>query len=225
MQNTKILIVDDEEDICAIVSYHLNREGYSTFTALSTEDATKYDLSTFSLFILDVMLPGKSGFEFAKLLKQNHSTNSIPIIFLTALDTEQNILQGFELGGDDYIPKPFSPNILSARVKSVLRRFNSLPQDKVLQYQGIKINQQNLSLSIDNQEIAVTPLELNLLTLFLTHIGKVLSRETIIKKVWPEDSLVTFRTIDVHITRLRKKLGNYSNHIQTKTGYGYIFQP
>ncbi|MCF0193400.1 MAG: response regulator transcription factor, partial [Prevotella sp.] len=175
------------------------------------------------LVILDVMMPGMSGFEFAKLL-------TTPIIFLTAMDTEDSIVAGLKLGADDYIAKPFSPNILKARVAAVLRRTNEKSQksrpirSKNIEFEGIVVNTQQMTLSIDGEPIASTRRELDLLIMLISNADKVFSREDILMKVWPDDVCVTVRTVDVYITRIRKKLGKYSNHIHTRVGYGYCFR-
>ena len=226
-EKKRLLVVDDEEDICAIVQYHLTREGYAVDVALSAEEAFTHDLSRCSLIVLDVMMPGMSGFEMAAKLKSNPSTATVPIIFLTAMDTDENVVAGLKLGADDYISKPFSPSVLKARVEAVLRRSESPTPatDYVLTFQGIKIDNLQMSVSVNDINVQATRLEFELLKLLVSHVGRVFSREEILSKVWPDDTFVTDRTVDVNIARLRKKLGAYGEFIHTRVGYGYSFMP
>ena len=229
-----ILVVDDEEDICAIVQYHLIREGYSVDVALSAEEAlSKYEakalVEKYDLIVLDVMMPGMSGFEFAKLLRSVSvpGDNTASIIFLTAMDTDENIVEGLNLGADDYIPKPFSPNVLKARVGAVLRRSKYSSKRNVREkivFEDLVIDTDQMTLTIEGIDIPTTRRELDLLILLVTHLDRVYSREEILMKVWPDDVCVTERSVDVNITRLRKKLGKYSENIHTRVGYGYSFK-
>ena len=233
-----VLVVDDEEDICAIVQYHLSREGYLVDVALSAEEAvgtlTKDGgvaelCDRYDLIVLDVMMPGMSGFEFAKLLRANPK-GAPSIIFLTAMDAEENIVEGLRMGADDYIAKPFSPNVLKARVEAVLRRTATTAEsngeeNKNIEFEGIIINTEQMTLEVDGEVVQSTRRELDILILLLSNPRKVFSRADILIKVWPDDVCVTERTVDVNITRLRKKLGKYSNYIHTRVGYGYSFKP
>ena len=223
----KILIVDDEEDYLAIVQYHMTREGYQVDVAQSAEEALGRDVSCYDLFLLDVMMPGQSGFEMAVRLRQNRATASTPIIFLTAMDADENVVEGLKLGADDYIAKPFSAQVLKARVEAVLRRARKdqgASGDSRLIHEGIVVDTERMTLTIDGAEVETTRRELDLLTLFIKNPDRVFSREEILQKVWPDDAYVNSRTVDVTITRLRKKLGRYAECIHTRVGYGYSFK-
>lgn len=230
----KILVVDDEQDICEILQYNLETEGYEVVTANSAEEASELNLPSFSLILLDVMMGEMSGFQFARKLKEDKTTAQIPIIFITALDQEDNIVKGLNIGADDYMAKPLSMKEVKARVKAVLRRTNSVqapppttPQEtkaNEIRYEGIVLNIDSKSASLDGLELSLTKLEFELLVLFLQHPGKVLTREDLLNKCWPKDVYVLDRTVDVNITRLRKKIGRYGKQIKTRIGYGYCFE-
>ena len=196
--------------------------GYEANTAQSAEEALQSDIATYDLLLLDVMMPGLSGFEMAERLKAQPRTAHLPIIFLTARDSEADLLTGFDLGADDYIAKPFSIKEVQARVKAVLSR--SATTAEPLAYQGLAMNQTNKTVSMDGEPVTLTKTEFELLSLFLAHRGRVFSRQEVMSRVWPSDVIVTDRTVDVNITRLRKKLGTYAAHIVTRPGYGYLFE-
>lgn len=221
----KILIVDDEEDLCEILQYNLDNEGFSTEVAHSAEEALKKPLAEFDLLILDVMMGQMSGFKLADKLRKELA-NNVPIIFLTAKDTENDLLTGFSLGADDYISKPFSINELSARVKAVLKRYQSgSGQEKNLIRSGnIEIDKELKRVTIDGRIIDLTRKEFEILTLLMGNQGRVYSREEIIDIIWPSDVIVTTRTVDVNIARIRTKLGNYGKYLKNKTGFGYFFE-
>ena len=226
MNDYPILVVDDEEDLCEILKYNLEIEGYTVDTANSAEEALKLDLTHYRLLLLDVMMGEISGFKMASLLKKNPDTAQIPIIFITAKDTENDTLTGFNLGADDYISKPFSLKEVSARVRAVLRRTStvqSLTED-VLQYRGLTLNLPQKKVTIDGEETPLTKKEFEILALLLQHPGRVFSREDILNRVWNDEVYVLDRTIDVNITRLRKKMGVYGKQIVTRLGYGYCFE-
>jgi two-component system alkaline phosphatase synthesis response regulator PhoP len=221
----KILIVDDEEDLCEILQYNLGHAGYDTEIAHSAEEAIKRKLYSFDLILLDVMMGPMSGFKFADKLRNEMKIN-IPIIFLTAKETENDILTGFSLGADDYIAKPFSVNELTARVKAVLKRAKS---EKTKAPPNIKFGEMELDtmrkrIIINDEKVELTRKEYEILMLFLENQGKVFSREDILNMVWGNDVVVTDRTVDVNITRLRNKLGKYGSYLRNKTGYGYFFE-
>jgi len=218
----RILIVDDERDLCAILDFNLRSAGYETAVAHSAEEALqRMETEQFHLLLLDVMMEGMSGFEMAR-----HLHHSIPIIFLTAKDTEEDMLEGFQLGADDYIAKPFSIKEVLARVKAVLGRTSSTETpSETLCYEGLCIYLHRKVVTVDGEEISVTRTEFELLVLLLQEKGHVFSRQQLIERVWPKDVIVTDRTVDVNITRLRKKIGHYANHIVTRQGYGYCFEP
>lgn len=226
MNDYPILVVDDEEDLCEILKYNLEMEGYTVDTANSAEEALKLNLTHYRLLLLDVMMGEISGFKMTSLLKKNPDTAQIPIIFITAKDTENDTLTGFNLGADDYISKPFSLKEVSARVRAVLRRTStvqSLTED-VLQYRGLTLNLPQKKVTIDGEETPLTKKEFEILALLLQHPGRVFSREDILNRVWNDEVYVLDRTIDVNITRLRKKMGVYGKQIVTRLGYGYCFE-
>lgn len=222
----RILVVDDEQDLLEILKFNLETEGYEVSTACSAEEALTLNVGTFDLLLLDVMMGGMSGFAMAKKLKTNPTTANIPIIFLTARDTENDTVTGFNLGADDYISKPFSIREVLVRIRAVLRRTAS-PADQqapqVIRYQGIEMNLGKKTVSIDGEEIPFTKTEFELLHLLLEERGRVFSRQELIDRIWPKDVLVLDRTVDVNITRLRKKIGRFSKCIVTRLGFGYYF--
>ncbi len=226
MNDYRILVVDDEEDLCEILKFNLEMEGYFVDTANSAEEALKLDLTQYQLLLLDVMMGEISGFRMASMLKKNKDTAEIPIIFITAKDTENDTITGFNLGADDYISKPFSLREVIMRVKAVLRRTAGvqMKEQDQLQYKGLVIHISKKKVTIDNEEISLTKKEFEILLLLLHNQGRVFSREDILTKVWNDESYVLDRTIDVNITRLRKKIGEYGKQIVTRLGYGYCFE-
>ena len=243
MAKQRILIVDDEEDICMILSYSLQKAGYEVLVAHSAEEAlANYELRIknyeVDLILLDIMMGEMSGLEMAEILNQEPGTKSQdrsvpPIIFLTALSDEDTVLQGFQLGADDYISKPFRIAEVLARVAAVLRRSatpKAIVQDSsevqnssTIVFEGIVVNKADMSLKVDGEAVVMTRKEIELLCYLLTHRGQILSREHLLKNVWDSNGFVLERTVDVHITHLRKKLGQYGKRIITKSGYGYMF--
>ena len=223
----RILVVDDEDDLCEILKFNLENEGYWVDTANSAEEALKLDLKTYDLLLLDVMMGEISGFKMASLLKKSKQTANIPIIFITAKDTENDTMTGFNLGADDYISKPFSLREVIARVKAVLRRTAGKQPDRQLEqigYKSLVLNMPKKKVSIDDEEVPLTKKEFEILSLLLQNKGRVFSREDILSKVWSDEVYVLDRTIDVNITRLRKKIGAYGKCIVTRLGYGYCFE-
>ena len=227
MSAIKILAVDDEEDLCEILKFNLEIEGYEVDTAFSAEEALKLDLTQHNLLLLDVMMGEISGFKMASMLRKNEKTANIPIIFLTAKDTENDMLTGFNLGADDYISKPFSIRQVIARVKAVLRRTaesNERKTSDVLTYGTLELDTKRIKASIDGQEIPLTKKEFEILKLLLENRGNVFSREEILSRIWKDEAYVLDRTIDVNITRLRKKISPYGKNIVTRLGFGYCFE-
>lgn len=244
----KILIVDDEPDILEILSFNLEAEGYEVEAAESADEAQDIVNSQLSndkcidLILLDVMMTPKSGFEWAKELKANQQTADVPIIFCTAKTAEEDMLEGFGLGSDDYICKPFRVSEVKARVKAVLRRSeSSAPSAASLRYGEMGAKENVLVFSaggsgalvldldrkeclVDGKEVPFTKLEFEVLALLLSSPGQVFSREKILRTVWPDDTIVLDRTVDVNITRIRKKIGRYGECLRTKFGYGYLFE-
>lgn len=226
MNDYRILVVDDEEDLCEILKFNLEMEGYTVDTAYSAEEALKLDITQYNLLLLDVMMGEISGFKMARMLKANKDTAEIPIIFITAKDTENDTITGFNLGAEDYISKPFSLREVIMRVKAVLRRTAGvqIKEEEQLQYKGLVINIPQKKVTIDGEETSLTKKEFEILLLLLQNQGRVFSREDILAKVWNDEVYVLDRTIDVNITRLRKKIGSYGKYIVTRLGYGYCFE-
>ncbi|MDD6006634.1 MAG: response regulator transcription factor [Bacteroidales bacterium] len=221
----RILVVDDENDICEVIKLNLELNGYAVDTASTAEEALKKDLSQFSLLLLDVMMGEMSGYELTKKIREDNKFASLPIILCTAKDQESDVETGFLSGADDYIKKPFSMKELILRVQSLLRRCqNSQQQKNILSYQGLIIDRNMKSCEVDGVNVPLTKKEFDILELFLSSPEIIFSREEILDKVWEEDVLVIDRTIDVNINRLRKKLGEYGKNIITKSGYGYGFK-
>ncbi len=225
IKRKRILIVDDEEDLCEILQYNLKNAGFETDTAHSSEEAVKKPIYNYDLFLLDVMMGAMSGFRLAEKLRKEYKLTA-PIIFLTAKDTENDLLTGFSLGADDYIAKPFSVNELTARVKAVLKRTESenKKEDEILKFGNIELDNIRKRVIADQDKIDLTKKEFEILKLLLENIGKVFSREDILKRVWGGDVIVTNRTVDVNIARIRNKIGKYGSNLKNKTGYGYFFE-
>jgi DNA-binding response OmpR family regulator len=226
----KILVVDDEQDICEILQYNLETEGFEVLTANSAEEAMELPLQEFGLILLDVMMGEMSGFQMARKLKSNHDTAHIPIIFITAMDGEDNLVKGLNIGADDYIAKPLSMKEVKARVRAVLRRSTFLPindqasTSNQIRYEGIILDMNAKTATLDGESLVFTKLEFELLSFLLQHPNKVFTREDLLKHCWPQDVIVLDRTVDVNITRLRKKIGRYGKQIKTRVGYGYCFE-
>lgn len=224
MRKKKILVVDDEQDLCEILLYNLTSAGHLAEAAYSAEEALEAirHAGKYDLILLDVMMPGMSGFEMAKLLKTDVLTAQMPIIFLTARCTEDDTLQGFNLGADDYIAKPFSTREVVARVNAVLKR--CAPQKCIFRHKTLEIDTMTKTAAIDGVEVTLTHTEFNLLSLLMKHQGQVFTRQQLLAGVWPDNVVVTERTVDVNITRLRKKMGRYASCIATRQGFGYYFE-
>ena len=226
MQETKkILVVDDEDTICEVIKLNLELEGFTVDTANSAEEVLTKELTDYRLFILDVMMGEMSGFELASHIRQNPGAKNIPIIICTAKDREEDLVEGFNRGIDDYIRKPFSMRELVLRVKSVLRRTEATPGNSDMVSCGeLVLDIERKQCHISGEEVALTKKEFEILRLLLSNHGKIFSREEILDIVWEDDVLVIDRTIDVNINRLRKKIGIYGNDIITKQGFGYGFK-
>jgi two-component system alkaline phosphatase synthesis response regulator PhoP len=224
-EGKRILIVDDEEDLCEILQFNLNNTGFITDVAHSAEETLKRDLFIYDLFILDVMMGAMSGFRLAEKIRKEFKIET-PVIFVTAKDTENDILTGFSLGADDYIAKPFSVNQLTARVKAVLKRSkgNNLKNNDILNFGDIELDNVRKRVLIENERIDLTKKEFEILKLLLENKGKIFSREDILKRIWGADIIVTDRTVDVNITRIRNKIGKFGSNLKNKTGYGYFFE-
>jgi DNA-binding response OmpR family regulator len=220
----KILIVDDEKDLCEILEFNLSSEGFETQTAHSAEQALKQQLDDFDLILLDVMMGEMSGYKMADKVRKELQL-SVPIIFMTAKTAENDILTGFNVGGDDYISKPFSIKEVVARIKAVLKRGKKeVGTPKVFRSEGLEIDVKSKSASIDNEPINLTRKEFEIIVLLLKHEDQFISRNEILDRIWSDDVIVTERNVDVNIARLRKKIGKYGKYIVGKSGYGYAFK-
>lgn len=225
----RILVVDDEQDLCEILQYNLETEGYEVHTANSAEEALRLPLENYDLILLDVMMGQMSGFQMALKMKENPITSQVPIIFITALEGEDSLVRGLNIGADDYMVKPLSLREVKARIKAVLRRsMKNEIQEKTASdcysFQGLCINREAKSASIDGQPLQLTKLEYEMLSLLLSNMGKAFSREEMLEHCWPKDAIVLDRTVDVNINRLRKKVGPYGKYIKTRVGFGYTFE-
>ncbi len=223
-KDISILIVDDEPDIREILQFNLQNEGYEIDLAESSEQAAKILQPKHRLILLDVMMAGISGFKFADQLRKDG--NNIPIIFLTAKDTENDMLTGFSIGGDDYISKPFSIKEVVARVRSILKRTGGQSKtapDNKLTIKDLVIDFDTKTVTVNGKPVELTKTEFNILVLLVQNAGRIFSRSDILDKAWKDDGIVLERTVDVHIARLRKKIGDYGDYIINRTGYGYTF--
>ena len=224
----KILVVDDERDIVDLVGYNLTKEGYDVFFAYNGKDALDKIPQRPDLVILDVMMPVLDGFETCKRLKSDPATSGIPVVFLTASSSEVDEVLGLELGADDYIQKPISPRKLIARVKTVFRRAEHLtdePQDPpIIKADRIEINRSNYTVHLGKKEIFLPKKEFEILALLAGYRGKVFSREMLLNSIWGSEVVVIDRTVDVHIRKIREKLGDEANVIETIKGVGYRFK-
>lgn len=222
----RILIVDDEEDICNILSFNLEKAGYDTRIVHSAEEALTSGVNGYDLILLDIMMEGISGLKMAEMMKKNPDTAKIPIIFISAKDTEDDTVNGLNIGADDYIAKPFSIREVLSRVAAVLRRTSSSADAKhnTLNYKSLVMDLDRKSVSVDGEGIDLTKTEFEILHLLFANSPHVYSREEILSKIWSDDVIVLGRTVDVNITRLRKKIGEYGKCVVTRHGYGYCFE-
>lgn len=223
----RILIVDDEETLCEALRFNIEEEGFEVDVAYSAEEALTLDLSAYSLFLLDVMMGEISGTQLAKIIKNREDTGNIPIIFCTARDTEDEMVDGLDLGADDYITKPYSMRNVLARIRAVLRRTvpaENADSQQSLEYNGLKVFPESKQCIVDGNEVRLPKKEFEILSLMLANKGKIFSREELLTRIWPEQVVVVDRVVDVNITRLRSKIGNYGKNIVTRSGYGYGFK-
>ena len=225
MAKHKILVVDDEESLCEILQFNLEVEGYEVDVAYSAEQALGMHPERYSLILLDVMMGEMSGFRMARLLKDDPATAKVPVIFCTAKDSEDDTVAGQNLGADDYIAKPFSVREVLARVRSVLRRTaEAQAEQETVAFEGLGMDLRRKVCTLDGKELALTKKEFEILALLLAHRGVIFSREEILRRIWSDEVIVLDRTVDVNITRLRRKIGSYGGHIVTRLGYGYGFE-
>lgn len=227
MPKERILVVDDEEDILELVRFNLSKEGYQTICADTGERAAEIARSEMpDLIVLDLMLPGMDGLEVAKFLKNKPETENIPIVMLTAKGEESDVVTGLELGADDYITKPFSPKILLARIKAVLRRKTADPPDgsEVVKIHNLLIHPGRREVRVDGNPVELTFTEFGILSYLMRRPGWVFTRSQIVDAVRGSDYFVTDRSVDVQIVGLRKKLGSAGKFVETVRGVGYRFK-
>lgn len=230
--NTRILVIDDEEALCEILKFNLEKAGYDVDCAYSAEEALEMDLTPYQLMIVDIMMESLSGFDFAKRVRNNPETEFTPIIFCSALNGEDDTVMGLNIGADDYITKPFVISEVLARVQAVLRRCHMTAAEprhehnyvEDVSYKGLRIDRNEKLGYLDGKELNLTRTEYDILLFFLTHRNRIYSRGELIEKIWDSNVVVTIRTIDTNIARLRKKIGEYGNNIVTRLGFGYGFK-
>lgn len=223
----RLLVVDDEETLCEALRFNLEAEGYAVDTAYSAEEVLAMDVSGYDLILLDIMMGDISGTQLARILKANPATAHIPIIFCTAKDTEDDMVDGLELGADDYIMKPYSLRNVLARVRTVLRRTashaeNNKQEDRII-YEGLTIIPSQKSCFVDGEEVKLPRKEFEILLKLVGQVGRVFSREELLKGIWPDEVVVLDRVVDVNIARIRQKIGRYGSLIKSRSGYGYGF--
>lgn len=224
----RILVVDDEETLCEAVRFNLEAEGYLVDTVYSAEEALALDMSRYDLLLLDIMMGEISGTQLARILRSRPSTSSLPIIFCTARDGEDDMVKGLDLGADDYITKPYSMRNLLARIRTVLRRVDTTGRDTVagsdaVSYRTLSIFPDRKVVTIDGEEVRFPRKEYEILLRLLSNSGRIFSREELLEQIWPDEVVVVDRVVDVNITRIRQKLGRYGRNIVTRSGYGYGF--
>lgn len=223
----RLLVVDDEDTLCEALRFNLEAEGYEVDTVHSAEEALSVDLSVYDLILLDIMMEEISGTQFARILKSNTATASIPIIFCTARDAEDDMVEGLELGADDYITKPFSMRNVLARVKTVLRRTSGREVENtivnMITFEGLAVETVGKKCLVDGREVQLPKKEFEILQKLLGNIGRVFTREELLREIWPDDVTVVDRVVDVNIARIRHKIGQYGKFIKSRSGYGYGF--
>lgn len=221
----KILLVDDEKDIVEFLKYNLEQQNFNVIVGYNGEEALQKLLEKPDLIILDIMMPKLNGFDTCKRIREKKEFNNVPVIFLTAKDGESNEIKGLELGANDYIQKPISPNKLVARVKSNLRRVEGFalarPEPTIINYGPIEINKEKYEVKIDDELKIFPKKEFEVLYFLLNNPGRVFGRDVLLKEVWGHDVYIIDRTVDVHIRKIREKLGKYLDFIETVKGVGY----
>ena len=219
-----ILIVDDEPDIREILRYNLEKAGFNITEAVNGDDALDNVSKDLDLAILDIMMPGRDGYEVCRKIREQG--NTVPIVFLTAMDREFDEVRGLEVGGDDYVRKPFSPRMLIARINAILRRVDQISSKGTsISFGDLEINTLTYIAKLEGNELHLPRKEFELLAFFMNQPNIIFSREELLSRIWEEDVFVVDRTIDVHINRIRSKLGIYKNWIETVKGVGYRFRP
>lgn len=215
----RILVIDDEEALREGLKVYLELEGYDVCACHDAESAMLLDLSDFDLILLDIMMDGMNGIDFAKIIRSRRETADVPIIFLTAKDSEDDMITGLDIGADDYIAKPYSLRNVKARIEAVLRRTGIKGSCN-----GVKCDRDTLVCTVDNKEVRLPRKEFEILALMLENKGRIFSREELLDRIWPEKTIVTDRSVDVHVTRLRSKISPYGRNIVSRSGYGYGWQ-
>lgn len=227
-EKKKILVVDDEEALCDGLGFNLEAEGYHVDTAYSAEEALARDLAGYDLILLDIMMGEISGIQLARIMKSNPATASVPIIFCTAKDTEEDMIAGLDLGADDYIMKPYSLKAVLARVRTVLRRTGASvapakTDSDLVSYKGLVLSAKNRTCMVDGTEVKMPKKEFEILLKLMSNRGQVFTRTDLLNEIWPDEVVVLDRVVDVNITRIRQKVGIYGKNIVTRSGYGYGF--
>ncbi len=215
----RILVIDDEEALREGLKVYLELEGYDVCACHDAESAMAMDLSDFDLILLDIMMDGMNGIDFAKIIRSRQETADVPIIFLTAKDSEDDMITGLDIGADDYIAKPYSLRNVKVRIEAVLRRTGIKGSCN-----GVKCDRDTLVCTVDNKEVRLPRKEFEILALMLENKGRIFSREELLDRIWPEKTIVTDRSVDVHVTRLRSKISPYGRNIVSRSGYGYGWQ-
>ena len=224
----KILVVDDEEALCDGLGFNLEVEGYQVDMAYSAEEALALNLAAYDLILLDIMMGEISGIQLARIMKSNPATASVPIIFCTAKDTEEDMISGLDLGADDYIMKPYSLNAVLARVRTVLRRTGASvapakTDSDLVSYKGLVLSAKNRTCTVDGTEVKMPKKEFEILLKLISNRGQIFTRADLLNEIWPDEVVVLDRVVDVNITRIRQKIGIYGKNIVTRSGYGYGF--
>lgn len=225
----RILVVDDEETLCDTLGFNLEAEGYAVKTAYSAEEALALNLADFDLVMLDIMMGEISGTQLARIMKSNPVTANVPIIFCTAKDSEEDMIKGLDLGADDYIMKPYSLKAVLARIRTVLRRTSTprstptVDTDDKVSYKGLQLSARNRTCTVDGQEVKMPKKEFEILLKMLSNRGRIYSRGELLKEIWSDEVVVLDRVVDVNVTRIRQKIGEYGKNIVTRSGYGYGF--
>lgn len=231
-ETKRILVVDDEETLCDVMAFNLEAEGYVVEKAYSAEEALAYDLSEFDLILLDIMMGEISGLQLVRIMRSNPATASVPVIFCTAKDAEDDMIRGLDTGADDYITKPYSLQTVLARIRSVLRRASSSSRDNTsssstpmltVQFMGLQLSRRTHVCMVDREEVRMPRKEFEILFRLLSDRNRVFSRAELLSEVWPGETVVADRAVDVNVTRIRQKIGRYGRHIITRSGYGYGF--
>lgn len=217
-----ILVVDDEEDVVEVVSHFLEEEGYTVTQAYDGEEALEKVTHEVDLILLDIMMPRMNGYEVCERLRSRVETETIPIIFLSAKIEEEDQVKGLMMGGDDYLTKPVSPQVILAHVKAVLRR-SGVEESKTLQVDSLTIYEDEYRASLDGKDLGLTLTEFELVRYLVRHPRKAFTRQQLLETIWKDAMMVTERTVDAHIKNLREKLGPFAKHIQTVRGVGYRF--